>query len=71
MFRVYGRRKRSPFSSDLPALKLGLYFTGIAGEATAAICPVKRRFFSGKTPLTPLIFWFNAVNSAIFPVERR
>ena len=40
----------------------------------AAIFPVKRRwlrFFSGSTPLMPLLFWLNAVNSVIFPVKRR
>ena len=31
------------FFSDIPALKLGWYFTGIAAETTAGIYPVKRR----------------------------
>ena len=59
---------------DIPALKLGRYFTGIAAETAAAIFPVKRRYrryFSGSTPLTQLFFRFNAVNAAIFPVKRR
>ena len=37
MLRVYWRRKRSPCSSDIPALKLGRFFVGIAAETTAAI----------------------------------
>ena len=65
------QRKRSPFFSDKPALKLDRYFTGAAAKTTATIFPVKRRFFSGKTPLTPLFFQYNAVNAAIFPVQRR
>ena len=69
--------------SDMPALKLGRYFTGIAAETTAsifrlnaantAIFSVKRRwhlYFSGATPLRPLFFRFNAVNATIFPVQR-
>ena len=73
--------KTVPVFSDIPALKLGRYFTGIAAEITAAIFPVERRYFSGKTPLTPLFsgkkplvplfFRFNIVNAAIFPVERQ
>ena len=60
-----------PVFLDIPAVKLGRYFTGIAAETTAAIFPVKRRYFSGSTPLTPLFFRFNAVTAAIFPVQRR
>ena len=81
MLRVYWRRKRSPYFCDIPALKIGRYFTGIAAETAAAIFPVKRRYFSGSTPLTPLFFRLNAVNAfiptknavnvAIFPVKRR
>ena len=71
MLRVYWRRKRSPFFSDIPALKLGRYITGIEAETTVAIFLVTRRYFSGKTPLTPLIFRLNAVNAANFPVKRR
>ena len=63
--------KMVPVFSDTPALKLGRYFNGIAAETTAAIFPVKRGYFSGKTPLTPLYFRLNAVNVAIFPVKRR
>ena len=79
MLRVYWRRKRSPFFSDIPALKLGRSFTGIAAETTAAFFPVKRRYFSGKTPLSLLFFRLNAVNAfiptknavnaAFFPVD--
>ena len=74
MLRVYWRRKLYLYFSDIPALKLGRYFTGIAAETIAAIFPVKRRhrhYCSDSTPLTPLFFWFNAVNAAIFPVQRR
>ena len=59
--------------SDIPALKLGRYFTGIAAETTAAIFPVKRRYghyCSVKTPLTPLFFRLNAVN-AFTPTKKR
>ena len=42
--------------SDIPALKLGQYFTGMAAQTTAAIFPVYCRYFSGSTPLTPLFF---------------
>ena len=62
------------FFSDIPALELGRFFTGIASETTAAIFPVQRhwrRYFSGKTPLTPLFCRFNAVNPAILPVQLR
>ena len=70
MLRIYWRRKRSPYFSDIPALKIGRYFTGIAAETAAAVFPVKRRYFSGATPLTPLFLRFKAVNAAIFPVKR-
>ena len=43
MLPIYWRRKRSPYCSDIPALKLDRYFTGIAAETTAAISPVKSR----------------------------
>ena len=66
-----------PLFSDIPALKLGRCFTGIAAKTTGAIFPVKRRqrhqrrHFSGKTQLTLLFFRLNAVNAAFFPVQRR
>ena len=50
---------------------LGQYFTGIAAETTAAHFPIKRRYFSGIMPLTPLFFRLHAVNAAIFPIQRR
>ena len=43
-------------------------------DVNAAIFPVQRRwrrFFSGSTPLTPVLLRLNAVNAAIFPVKRR
>ena len=43
MLHVYWWRKRSLYFSDIPALKLGRYFTGIAAETAAAIFPVKCR----------------------------
>ena len=61
-------------SSDIPALKLGRYLTGIAMEANGAIFPVQSRscrYFSGSTPLTLQFLRFNAVNTVIFPVKRR
>ena len=43
MLRVHWRRKRSPYFSDIPALKLGRYFTGIAAETAAATSSVQFR----------------------------
>ena len=60
MLRVYWRRKRCPYFSDIPALKFGRYFTAIGAKTAAAIFPVKRRYFFGSTPLTPLFFRFKA-----------
>ena len=37
MLRVYWRRKQSLYFSNIPALKLGRLFTGIAAETAAAI----------------------------------
>ena len=56
---------------DIPALKLGQQFTGTAAETTTAIFPVKRRYFSRKTLLTPIFFRLKAANATIFPVQRR
>ena len=58
------------FSSDIPALKLGWYLTGIAAETTASIFLIKWLYLSGKMPIRPLFSPFHAVKASKFPVQR-
>ena len=79
MLQVNGRRKRSPFFSDKPALKSAgvllveqrkipplSFHLHAANTASFLVQRHKRRYFSGSTPP---FFRFNAVNTAIFPLN--
>ena len=80
MFPVEGRYRRSFVPVERPYIQ---YFGGwktltplifLLSAGDIAICLVdrhERSQFSSSMPLTPLFYRLNAVNAALFPVERR